>query len=67
MEWIDATNNPPKIYRNECGDLIPFLAFNRGSFRPKIAFFDGCRWWEYTCTYEVMITHWMPLPEPPED
>lgn len=63
-EWIRA-ENPPEEYRDECGELIPFLVCCQGTVYPFRAMYDGANWGDGIGVLKV--THWMPLPEPPEE
>lgn len=60
--WISA-DNPPKTYRDEYGELIPFLVCCRGTVHPFRAMYDGKNWGDGIG--RLNVTHWMPLPEPP--
>lgn len=62
-EWISA-ENPPEEYRDECGELIPFLVCCQGTVYPFRAMYDGANWGDGIGVLKV--THWMPLPEPPD-
>lgn len=62
-EWIRA-ENPPEEYRDECGELIPFLVCCQGTVYPFRAMYDGANWGDGIGVLKV--THWMPLPEPPD-
>lgn len=63
-QWIPA-NEPPKKYRDEYGELIPFLVCEYGTEKPFRAVYDGREWGD-GC-FAIMVTHWMPLPEPPKE
>lgn len=62
-EWISA-ENPPDEYRDEYGELIPFLVCCQGTVYPFRAMYDGTNWGDGIGVLKV--THWMPLPEPPK-
>lgn len=62
-EWISA-ENPPEEYRDEYGELIPFLVCCQGTVYPFRAMYDGTNWGDGIGVLNV--THWMPLPEPPK-
>lgn len=64
QKWIPA-DKPPKKYRDEYGELIPFLVCEYGTEEPFRAFYDGRKWGD-GC-FEITVTHWMPLPEPPKE
>ena len=61
--WISA-ENPPDEYRDEYGELIPFLVCCQGTVYPFRAMYDGTNWGDGIGVLKV--THWMPLPEPPK-
>lgn len=61
--WISA-DNPPETYRDEYGELIPFLVCCRGTVHPFRAMYDGKNWGDGIG--RLNVTHWMPLPEPPK-
>lgn len=61
--WISA-ENPPDEYRDEYGELIPFLVCCQGTVYPFRAMYDGTNWGDGISVLKV--THWMPLPEPPD-
>ena len=63
QEWIPA-NEPPKEYRDEYGELIPFLVCEDGTEYPFRAMYDGKSWGDGL--FAIPVTHWMPLPEPPK-
>lgn len=62
-EWISA-ENPPDDYRDEYGELIPFLVCCHGTVYPFRALYDGKNWGDGIGV--LRVTHWMPLPEPPK-
>lgn len=61
--WILA-NEPPKEYRDEYGELIPFLVCEDGTEYPFRAMYDGKSWGDGL--FAIPVTHWMPLPEAPK-
>ena len=61
--WISA-ENPPDDYRDDYGELIPFLVCCQGTVYPFRAMYDGTNWGDGIGVLKV--THWMPLPEPPQ-
>lgn len=61
--WIRA-ENPPEEYRDEYGELIPFLVCCKGTVYPFRAMYDGTNWGDGIGVLKV--THWMPLPDPPK-
>ena len=63
QEWIPASI-PPTDYRDEHGELIPFLVCEEGTEYPFRAMYDGKTWGDGL--FAVPATHWMPLPEPPK-
>lgn len=70
--WIPVTERLPE---NGVPVLINYIGNNDGKYHPDgtAAWTDhGCFWWDgrlKDCDTEVTvpITHWMPLPEPPEE
>lgn len=63
-KWI-SVSDPPKKYRDENGYLIPFLVcYEGGTEYPFRAMYDGKAWGDGF--YELPVTHWMHLPEPPK-
>lgn len=70
--WIPVEERLPE---NGVPVLINYIGCNDGEYHPDgtAVWTDlGCFWWEGSlkdCDTEVAvpITHWMPLPEPPEE
>ena len=63
QEWIPASE-PPKKYRDEYGELIPFLVCVEGTDYPFRAMYDGKTWGDGI--FAVPVKWWMPLPNPPK-
>ena len=65
MEWISVEERLPKLI-DPYGHSANVLVSN-GRCSVDIDFYqaDGC-WYEQTMYQSDKITHWMPLPEPPE-
>lgn len=63
-EWISASQSP-KEYRDEYGELIPFLVCEFGTEYPYRAMYDGKNWGDGIS--KIPVTYWMPLPEAPKD
>ena len=63
-EWHPASE-PPKEYRDEYGELIPFLVCENGTEYPFRAMYDGKLWGDGIDV--VPVKWWMPLPEPPKE
>lgn len=69
--WIQVEERLPE---NGVPALINYIGSNDGKYHPDgtaVWTDHGCFWWEGSledCDTEVAvpITHWMPLPEPPE-
>lgn len=61
--WI-SVKNPPETYRDDYGELIPFLVCCRNTEYPFRAVYDGTTWGDGIG--RLKVTHWMPLPEPPK-
>ena len=62
-EWRGVEEGLPEIYLDEEGNNIPFLVCGPDSKYPFRALFIGNSWfngWD-----PVEVTHWMPLPAPP--
>ena len=63
QEWISVAE-PPKEYRDEYGELIPFLVCEEGTDYPFRAMYDGKTWGDGI--FYVTVKWWMPLPQPPK-
>ena len=63
-KWISASE-PPEEYRDECGELIPFLVCVDETEYPFRAMYDGKKWGDGL--FEITVKWWMPLPEPPKE
>ena len=63
QEWI-SVNEPPKEYRDEYGELIPFLVCEEGTDYPFRALYDGKTWGDGI--FEINVKWWMPIPQPPK-
>ena len=63
QEWI-SVNEPPKEYRDEYGELIPFLVCEEGTDYPFRALYDGKTWGDGI--FEINVKWWMPIPLPPK-
>ena len=61
QQWIPASE-PHEEYRDECGELIPFLCCVDDTEYPFRAVYDGKTWGDGWSA--VPVAHWMPLPEP---
>ena len=64
QEWIPASE-PPKKYRDEYGELIPFLVCAEGTDYPFRAMYDGNTWGDGI--FAVHVKCWMYLPSPPKE
>ena len=64
QEWIPA-EEPPKEYRDEYGELIPFLVCEEGTDYPFRAMYDGKTWGDGI--FAVPVKWWMHLPAPPKE
>ena len=64
QEWIPA-EEPPKEYRDEYGELIPFLVCAEGTDYPFRAMYDGKTWGDGI--FAVPVKWWMHLPAPPKE
>ena len=63
QEWIPA-ECPPKEYRDEYGELIPFLVCEECTDYPFRAMYDGKTWGDGI--FAIHVKWWMPLPQPPK-
>lgn len=63
QEWIPASE-PPTDFRDEYGELIPFLVCEEGTEYPFRAMYDGKTWGDGF--FAIPVAHWMPLPKPPK-
>ena len=64
QEWIPASE-PPKEYRDEYGELIPFLVCTEGTDYPFRAMYDGKTWGDGF--FPIPVKWWMNLPVPPKE
>ena len=64
QEWIPA-EEPPKEYRDEYGELIPFLVCVEGTDYPFRAMYDGKTWGDGI--FAIPVKWWMHLPVPPKE
>ena len=66
QRWrVVADGELPEVYRDEDGEFIPFLVCEGDGGNPFIAMYNGINWW--AGIFVPDITHWMPLPQPPEE
>ena len=63
QEWIPA-EEPPEEYRDEYGELIPFLVCEEGTDYPFRALYDGKTWGDGI--FAIHVKWWMPIPQPPK-
>ena len=64
QEWISVAK-PPKEYRDEYGELIPFLVCAEGTDYPFRAMYDGKTWGDGI--FAIPVKWWMHLPAPPKE
>ena len=64
QEWISAAE-PPEEYRDEYGELIPFLVCAEGTDYPFRAMYDGKTWGDGI--FSVPVKWWMHLPASPKE
>ena len=64
QEWISVKEPPQKEYRDEHGELIPFLVCAEGTDYPFRAMYDGKTWGDGI--FEINVKWWMPIPLKPE-
>ena len=62
--WIPVGERLPEVYRDGDGEFIPFLVCENDKDYPYRAIYDGLNWGDGMFVADV--THWMPLPKPPE-
>lgn len=67
--WISTADRLPYAeldeYMAKYGEIPVFLVMIKGAVEPTAIRFDG----EYWCDYDdnaYAVTHWMPMPNPPE-
>ncbi len=66
QRWrVVADGELPEVYRDEDGEFIPFLVCEGDGDRPFIAMYGGTNW--HAGIFVPDVTHWMPLPEYPND
>lgn len=63
-EWVSVEERLPEVYLDEEDIGIPFLVCGPYTKYPFRAFFTGTFWLD--CFEPVEVTHWMPLPAPPD-
>ena len=63
-EWVSVEDRLPEVYLDEEDIGIPFLVCGPYTKYPFRAFFAGTFW--HDCFEPVEVTHWMPLPAPPD-
>ena len=64
QEWISAAE-PPEEYRDEYGELIPFLVCAEVTDYPFRAMYDGKTWGDGI--FAIPVKWWMHLPAPPKE
>ena len=64
QEWISVAEHP-KEYRDEYGELIPFLVCEEGTDYPFRAMYDGKTWGDGI--FAIPVKWWMHLPAPPKE
>ena len=64
QEWVPA-EYPPKEYRDEYGELIPFLVCEEGTDYPFRAMYDGKTWGDGI--FAIHVKWWMHIPAPPKE
>lgn len=64
QEWTSVAE-PPKEYRDEYGELIPFLVCEEDTDYPFRAMYDGKTWGDGI--FAVHVKWWMYLPSPPKE
>ena len=64
QEWISVAE-PPREYRDEYGELIPFLVCEEDTDYPFRAMYDGKTWGDGI--FAIPVKWWMHLPAPPKE
>ena len=65
QRWrVVADGELPEKYRDETREYIPFLVCEGDRDYPFRAMYDGINWGDGM--FMLDVTHWMPLPTPPE-
>lgn len=64
QEWTSVAE-PPKEYRDEYGELIPFLVCEEDTDYPFRAMYDGKTWGDGI--FAIPVKWWMHLPAPPKE
>ena len=64
QEWV-SVSEPPKEYRDEYGELIPFLVCAEGTDYPFRAMYDGKTWGDGI--FAIHVKWWMHIPAPPKE
>ena len=64
QEWISVAE-PSKEYRDEYGELIPFLVCAEGTDYPFRAMYDGKTWGDGI--FAIHVKWWMHIPAPPKE
>ena len=64
QEWIPA-EEPPEEYRDEYGELIPFLVCEEDTDYPFMAMYDGKTWGDGI--FSVPVKWWMHISAPPKE
>ena len=64
QEWVSVAEHP-KEYRDEYGELIPFLVCEEGTDYPFRAMYDGKTWGDGI--FAIPVKWWMHLPAPPKE
>lgn len=62
-EWIPVTERLPEPFR----PVIVCREKGKGEYIVEQGFKDVGDWWKVYGTRTKNVTHWMPLPEPPEE
>ena len=60
--WISVKDQLPERFK-------PVLICREKNGKPYVeqGYKDVCEWWKVYGTRTKQVTHWMPLPEPPEE
>jgi len=61
-QWIPVTERLPE--RNERVIVVDESGVNGGSYSPMLDDWWSLKW--FSGDYEVLVSHWMPFPAPPQ-
>jgi hypothetical protein len=65
MKWIRVEDKLPELQTFVIGYVVNL--YGRGKNYVSEVYFSGHQKWLIEENYECVVTHWMPLPEPPKE